>query len=96
MLGSLTALLGASSALVSQDLKRVVAYSTSSQLGYKVVCCGASLYNLGLYHLLNHAFFKSLLFLASGAVLHAVHDNQDIRKKGSLVLLLPLTYTAFF
>lgn len=96
VLGSLTAILGASSALVSQDLKKVVAYSTSSQLGYKIVCSGVGLYNLGLFHLLNHAFFKSLLFLASGAVLHAVNDNQDIRKKGSLLLHLPITYTAFF
>jgi NADH-ubiquinone oxidoreductase chain 5 len=93
-LGSLTALLGASCGLVDYDIKRVIAFSTSSQLGYLFVACGLSQYSLALTHLLNHAWFKSLLFLASGAFIHAVFD-QDLRKMGSLVLLTPLSYLVF-
>lgn len=95
-LGSLGALFGAACGKVDNDLKRVIAMSTNSQQGYKIVAIGISQYNLGLFHLLTHAFFKSLLFLSSGAILHAVKDNQDIRKKGSLNLFLPLTYLVFF
>nr|YP_009659004.1 NADH dehydrogenase subunit 5 [Synchytrium microbalum]QCQ69002.1 NADH dehydrogenase subunit 5 [Synchytrium microbalum] len=91
-LGGLSALLGAAAGLLENDIKRVIAYSTTSQLGYMVVACGLSQFNLGLFHLINHAFFKALLFLSAGAVLHALMDQQDMRRMGSLVLFLPKTY----
>ena len=94
-LGSLTALLGASCGLVENDIKKIIAYSTSSQLGYMMVAIGVSQTSLALFHLINHAFFKSLLFLSAGAFIHAVLDQQDIRKMGSLVLLTPITYCVF-
>jgi len=93
-LGSLTALLGAGCGLVENDIKSIIAFSTSSQLGYLFVACGISQYTVALTHLLNHSWFKSLLFLASGAFIHAVFD-QDIRKMGSLILLTPITYAVF-
>ncbi len=92
--GSLTALLGASCGLIDNDIKRDITFSTSSQLGYLFVACGLSQYSIALTHLLNHAWFKSLLFLASGAFIHAIFD-QDLRKMGSLVLLTPLSYLVF-
>lgn len=95
-LGSLGALFGAACGKIDNDIKRVIAMSTTSQLGYKIVAVGISQYNQAMFHLFTHAFFKSLLFQASGAVLHAQMDNQDIRKKGSLNLFLPLTYLVFF
>lgn len=95
-LGSLGALFGAMCGLVNNDIKKIIAFSTMSQLGYKVVAVGVSLSNLALFHLMLHAFFKSLLFLSSGAILHAVLDNQNINKKGSLHLFLPFTYLVFF
>ena len=92
-LGSLTAQLGAACGLVENDIKKIIAFSTSSQLGYMVVACGISQYSQALFHLINHAFFKSLLFLSAGALIHAVVDQQDIRRMGSLNLLTPITYT---
>jgi NADH-ubiquinone oxidoreductase chain 5 len=67
---------------LENDLKRVIAFSTTSQLGYMVIACGLSQYNISLFHLINHAFFKALLFLSAGAVIHAVVDQQDMRKMG--------------
>jgi NADH-ubiquinone oxidoreductase chain 5 len=90
--GALTALYGACSGLVEYDLKKVIAYSTTSQLGYMVVAAGLSQYSVCLFHLINHAFFKALLFLSAGAIIHAVADEQDFRRMGGLVLLLPRTY----
>jgi NADH-ubiquinone oxidoreductase chain 5 len=92
-IGSLTALFAATSALFQNDLKRVIAYSTCSQLGMLLVSCGLSQYDLALFHLVNHAFFKALLFLAAGVVIHALNDEQDMRAYGALVQLLPFTYT---
>ena len=94
-LGSISALLGASAGLLENDLKKVIAFSTTSQLGYMVVACGISQYSLSLFHLINHAFFKALLFLSAGAVLHAVMDEQDMRKMGGLSINLPITYVSF-
>jgi NADH-ubiquinone oxidoreductase chain 5 len=91
-LGSLSAILGALAGLLEHDIKKVIAYSTVSQLGYMAVACGSSLYSLALFHLVNHAFFKALLFLSAGAVIHALGDEQDMRRYGSLNLLLPFTY----
>ncbi len=94
-LGAITALFGAACGLLENDLKKVIAFSTSSQLGYMVVACGISQYSLALFHLINHAFFKALLFQSAGAVLHAVMDEQDMRKMGNLVNFLPVTYVCF-
>ena len=92
-LGALTALYGALSGTVEHDVKRVIAYSTTSQLGYMVVAVGLSAHPLALFHLVNHAFFKALLFLSAGALLHAVGDEQDLRRLGGLARLLPRTAT---
>src|SRR5438046_6277643 len=79
--------------LFQQDIKKVIAYSTMSQLGMMVIAIGLSSYNIALFHLVNHAFYKGLLFLGAGAVIHAVADNQDFRKYGGLRPYLPLTYS---
>tara|TARA_B100000925_G_scaffold131773_1_gene98537 strand:- start:1747 stop:3798 length:2052 start_codon:yes stop_codon:yes gene_type:complete len=90
--GAMTAFFAATTGLVQNDLKRVIAYSTCSQLGYMVFACGLSNYSVGVFHLMNHAFFKALLFLGAGAIIHAVADEQDMRKMGGLVQLLPFTF----
>jgi NADH-ubiquinone oxidoreductase chain 5 len=79
--------------LFQQDIKKIIAYSTMSQLGMMVIAIGLSSYNIAIFHLINHAFYKGLLFLGAGAVIHAVSDNQDLRKYGGLIKFLPLTYT---
>ena len=92
IVGSLTAFYASTTGLLQNDLKRVIAYSTCSQLGYMVFACGLSNYSVGFFHLSNHAFFKALLFLGAGSVIHAVADEQDMRKMGGLKNLLPFTY----
>jgi NADH-ubiquinone oxidoreductase chain 5 len=77
---------------VSVEISELSTYSTCSQLGYMIFACGLSSYEVGLFHLSNHAFFKALLFLGAGSVIHAVSDEQDIRKLGGLAILLPLSY----
>jgi NADH-ubiquinone oxidoreductase chain 5 len=79
--------------LYQQDIKKVIAYSTMSQLGMMVIAVGLSNYGIALFHLVNHAFYKALLFLGAGAVIHAVADNQDFRRYGGLRPFLPLTYS---
>lgn len=79
--------------LFQQDIKKIIAYSTMSQLGMMVIAIGLSSYSLALFHLINHAFYKGLLFLGAGAIIHSVNDNQDLRKYGGLRALLPLTYS---
>ena len=81
--------MGAACGLLENDIKKVIAHSTTSQLGYMMIAIGTSQYNIALFHLINHAFFKALLFLSAGAVLHAINDEQDIRKMGGLVLFMP-------
>lgn len=93
ILGGITAFLAATVGLLQNDLKRVIAYSTCSQLGYMVFVAGLSGYSVSIFHLSNHAFFKALLFLGAGSVIHAIADEQDRRKRGGLVKRLPLTYT---
>ena len=93
LLGACTAFFASSVGLLQNDLKRVIAYSTCSQLGYMVFSCGLSNYSAGIFHLANHAFFKALLFLGAGAVIHAVNDEQDMRKMGGLRNLVPFTYS---
>lgn len=92
IIGSLTTIIAAIIGLVQNDVKKIVAYSTCSQLGYMVFACGLHDYFLGLFHLVNHAFFKALLFLGSGSIIHSVQNEQDIRKLGGLKLFLPFTY----
>ncbi len=89
--GGLTAFFAATVGLVQNDIKRVVAYSTCSQLGYMFVALGAGGYAMGVYHLFTHAFFKALLFLGCGAVIHAMHHEQDVRKMGGLWRKIPVT-----
>ena len=93
IIGVLTSLFAATTGLLQNDLKRVIAYSTCSQLGYMVFACGLSNYATGFFHLSNHAFFKALLFLGAGSVIHAVNDEQDIRRMGGLKNLVPFTYS---
>lgn len=95
IIGAGTSFMAATSGLVQNDLKKVIAYSTCSQLGYMVFVCGLSGYAAGLFHLSTHAFFKALLFLSAGAVIHAVAGEQDMRKYGALATVLPYTYAAF-
>lgn len=92
IVGALTAFFAASSGVVQNDLKRVIAFSTVSQLGMMVMACGLSNYNSALFHLLNHGFFKALLFLSAGCVIHSIMDDQDLRRYGSLIKALPFTY----
>lgn len=93
IIGALTALFAATIGLVQNDIKKVIAYSTCSQLGYMVFACGLSNYSVSLFHLFNHGFFKALLFLSAGSVIHAMMDEQDMRKLGGLIRSLPFTYS---
>ena len=95
ILGALTALLMGLIGLVQNDIKRVIAYSTLSQLGYMVVAMGVSAYAAGIFHLMTHAFFKALLFLGAGSAIHAVLDEQDMRKMGGLRKYMPVTHWTF-
>jgi NADH-ubiquinone oxidoreductase chain 5 len=92
-LGAITTVFSSLIGLFQQDIKKVIAYSTMSQLGIMIIGIGLSSYNIALFHLVNHAFYKALLFLGAGAVIHSVSDNQDLRKYGGLILFLPLTYS---
>lgn len=92
IIGSITLFISAITGLLQNDIKKIVAYSTCSQLGYMVVSCGLNDYFISLFHLTNHAFFKALLFLSSGSVIHAINNEQDIRKMGGLKNLLPFSY----
>jgi len=95
IVGGLTMVLGATIALTQTDIKRVVAYSTMSQLGYMMMACGLGAYAAGMYHLLTHGAFKALLFLGCGSVIIALHHEQDMRKMGGLKNKLPVTYWTF-
>ncbi len=95
VIGAATALMAASIGLVQNDIKKVLAYSTISQLGYMFLALGVGAFTAGIFHLMTHAFFKALLFLGSGAVIHALHEEQDIRKMGGLKEALPITYKTF-
>ena len=91
--GATTAIFAATIAITQNDIKRVIAYSTCSQLGYMFFACGVSAYSAGMFHLTTHAFFKALLFLGAGSVIHAMSDEQDMRKMGGIWKAIPLTYT---
>jgi len=92
VIGAITAFFAATVGLVQNDIKRVIAYSTCSQLGYMFVALGAGAYSGGVFHLFTHAFFKALLFLGAGAVIHAMHHEQDMRNMGGLRKKIPITY----
>ena len=92
IIGAITCLFAASIAIVQNDIKKIIAYSTCSQLGYMFFACGVSAYSVAIFHLMTHAFFKALLFLGAGSVIHAIHDEQDIRKMGGLYKFLPKSY----
>jgi NADH-quinone oxidoreductase subunit L len=95
VIGAVTAIFAATIGLVQNDIKKVLAYSTISQLGYMFLAMGVAAFSAGIFHLMTHAFFKALLFLGSGAVIHAMHDEQDIQKMGGLKEYLPVTYKTF-
>lgn len=90
--GSLTAFFASTVGLVQNDLKRVIAFSTCSQLGYMLFSASLSHYSIALFHLANHALFKALLFLSAGCIIHGISDEQDLRKMGSLIRLFPTSY----
>jgi len=92
LVGALTALFGSLVALMQFDIKRVVAFSTTSQLGYMFVACGLSGYHVAMYHLVTHAFFKAFLFLIAGVIIHNLNNEQDFRKMGRLARFAPVTY----
>ena len=91
-IGAATAIFAASIGMVQHDIKRVLAYSTISQLGYMFLACGVGAYAAGIFHLLTHSFFKALLFLAAGSVIHALPGEQDMRKMGGLRKHIPITF----
>jgi NADH-quinone oxidoreductase subunit L len=96
IIGATTALFAASIGLTQFDIKKVLAYSTVSQLGYMFVAMGVGAYSAGIFHLVTHAFFKACLFLCSGSVIHAMHHEQDMRKMGGLRKYMPITFATFF
>jgi NADH-ubiquinone oxidoreductase chain 5 len=93
--GGITAIFCAIIALYQNDIKKIIAYSTCSQLGYMFFACSVSNYQGALYHLFNHAFFKALLFLGAGIIIHALFNEQDMRRMGNLIIILPITYICF-
>ena len=93
IMGGLTAFFAATSGMLQYDLKKVIAYSTCSQLGYMAFTCGLGDFSIAMFHLSNHAFFKALLFLCAGSVIHGLNNEQDMRRMGGLNVTLPLTYT---
>ena len=92
IIGALTAIFAATIAITQNDIKKVIAYSTCSQLGYMFFACGVSAYQAAMFHLVTHAFFKALLFLTAGSIIYATHHEQDMRKMGGLYKKIPLTY----
>jgi NADH-ubiquinone oxidoreductase chain 5 len=93
IIGSTTAIFAATTGLFQKHMKKIISNTNCSQLGYMIFACGLSSYEVGLFHLSNHAFFKALLFLGAGSVIHAVSDEQDLRKLGGLKNLLPFSYS---
>lgn len=96
ILGIFSSFFASTIGLLQNDLKRVIAYSTCSQLGYMICSCGLSNYSVGFFHLVNHAFFKALLFLSAGSIIHSIFDEQDMRKMGGLKNLAPFTYSMMY
>ena len=95
IIGAATAFLGATIGMTQWDIKKILAYSTVSQLGYMFLACGVGAFGAAMFHLMTHAFFKALMFLGSGSVIHAMHEEQDVRKMGGLRKYLPITHITF-
>ena len=93
IVGSLTCFFSSTIGIVQNDIKKIIAFSTCSQLGYMIFSCGLSSYHISFFHLINHAFFKALLFLTSGIIIHAFNNEQDMRKMGGVLKLLPCSYS---
>jgi NADH-quinone oxidoreductase subunit L len=96
IVGAATAFFAATIGIAQNDIKKVLAYSTVSQLGYMFLACGVGAFGAAMFHLMTHAFFKALMFLGSGSVIHAMHEEQDIRKMGGLKKYMPITHATFF
>lgn len=96
VIGGLTTIFAATAATAQNDIKKVIAFSTCSQLGYMVFICGLSYYHISMFHLINHAFFKALLFLSAGSVIHSMSGEQDVRKYGKIANIIPYTYSCMF
>lgn len=96
VIGAATAVIAATIGMTQWDIKKVLAYSTVSQLGYMFLACGVGAFGAAMFHLMTHAFFKALMFLGSGSVIHAMHEEQDIRKMGGLKKYMPITHITFF
>jgi NADH-quinone oxidoreductase subunit L len=96
VIGAATAIFAATIGLAQNDIKKVLAYSTVSQLGYMFLACGVGAFVAGIFHVMTHAFFKALLFLGSGSVIHGMHEEQDIRKMGGLKKYMPITFATMF
>jgi NADH-quinone oxidoreductase subunit L len=96
IIGAATAVFAATIGMTQWDIKKVLAYSTVSQLGYMFLACGVGAFGAAMFHLMTHAFFKALMFLGSGSVIHAMHEEQDIRKMGGLKKYMPITHWTFF
>jgi len=95
IIGGITSLFGATTACAQNDLKKIIAFSTTSQLGYMCSACGISGYDASLFHLFNHGFFKALLFLSCGVVIYSLSHQQDVRQYGNLIIIIPFIYCAF-
>jgi NADH-ubiquinone oxidoreductase chain 5 len=96
LVGSITSFFASTTGLFQNDIKKVIAYSTCSQLGYMIFACGLSSYDVGIFHLFNHAFFKALLFLGAGSIIHGISNEQDMRRMGGLKQVLPFSYSVMF
>jgi NADH-quinone oxidoreductase subunit L len=96
VVGAATALFAATIGITQNDIKKVLAYSTISQLGFMVLACGVGAFAIGIFHVMTHAFFKALLFLGAGSVIHGMHHEQDMRRMGGLKKYMPITYWTFF
>ncbi|HEX3145562.1 MAG TPA: NADH-quinone oxidoreductase subunit L [Pyrinomonadaceae bacterium] len=96
LIGAFTAIFAATIGITQNDIKKVLAYSTVSQLGFMFLACGVGAFTIGIFHVMTHAFFKALMFLGSGSVIHGMHHEQDMRKMGGLKKYMPITYMTFF
>jgi len=95
LIGGLTCIFGATVACAQNDIKKIIAFSTTSQLGYMFFACGLSAYDVALFHLVNHGYFKALLFLSAGAIIKYVGHDQDLRRMGSVLHFMPFIYSSF-
>ena len=95
IVGALTALFAATIGITQNDIKKVLAYSTVSQLGFMFLACGVGAFTIGIFHVMTHAFFKALMFLGAGSVIHSMHHEQDMRRMGGLKKYMPKTYLTF-